>query len=157
MSDVMMQLGTYQFSINTSAYQTLRRSVGYRWAAQDRIGRAAALQFIGPGEDSLSLDGVIFPTHRELRNLLSQRRPDAPLSGGSVLPVRFSQLSQLEAMREQAAAGTPLLLLDGQGQILGQWVIERVEEQQDNFARAGVARRQTFSLKLRKYSDGSSV
>lgn len=153
MSDVMMQLGAYQFSISTAAYQTLRRSVAYRWSAQDRIGRSAALQFTGLGEDTLTLDGVIFPTHKHV----SHRASGAGFSTEGFARSHASGASQLDAMREQAATGKPQLLLDGQGQILGQWVIERIEEQQDTFARAGVARRQTFSLKLRKYDDNSSV
>jgi len=45
----MLQLGSFQFSIQSTAYQTLQRSIEYRWPAQDRFGKEPALQYVGPG------------------------------------------------------------------------------------------------------------
>lgn len=61
---VMLQLGAFQFGINTAAHQGLNRSDGWRWPAQERIGQEAALQHIGPAETTITLDGVIFPEWR---------------------------------------------------------------------------------------------
>lgn len=132
MADIMMQLGAYQFSINTAAYQELKRSNAYSWAAQERFGKPEALQYTGPGSETLSLDGVIFPGFKAGRG-------------------------QLEAMRREAAKGEPLQLVDGLGHIHGQWVVERIDETQSRFAQKGVPLRQTFSLQLRKYDNGPSV
>ena len=44
---VMLQLGAYQFGLNTAAFQGLQRSDDYRWPEQERLGREAALQFVG--------------------------------------------------------------------------------------------------------------
>ena len=41
---VMMQLGAFQFSISTAAYQELTRRSEYRWASQDRFGKQPNLQ-----------------------------------------------------------------------------------------------------------------
>lgn len=124
-STVMMQLGSFQFSISTAAYQELRRRTEYRWASQDRFGRMPALQFTGAGADSIDLSGTIYTEYR----------------GG---------LGQLNAMRAQASRGQPLLLVDGNGNLLGHWVIESVEEDQSVFAAAGRPRKQQFTLRLRK-------
>ncbi|MDO5058087.1 MAG: phage tail protein [Lautropia sp.] len=124
---VMMQLGDFQFGINTAAYQGLARSDAWRWPAQERIGQEAALQALGPGESSITLDGVIYPEWR----------------GG---------LGQLDAMRAQAGRGEPLVLVDGRGQALGMWVVESVSETQGTFAAGGVARRIEFSLQLKRFS-----
>lgn len=132
MADVMMQLGEYQFSVNTAAYQDLRRSSEYRWKNQERVGQLDALQYTGQGSDTITLSGVVFPGYK----------------GGT---------GQLNAMRAQAGTGQPLLLVDGQGFIHGRWVIEKIDEQQAVFARAGVPRRQQFSLQLRKYDNGPEV
>lgn len=132
MADVMMQLGGYQFSVNTAAYQDLRRSSEYRWKNQERVGQLDALQYTGQGSDTITLSGVVFPGYK----------------GGT---------GQLNAMRAQAGTGQPLLLVDGQGFIHGRWVIEKIDEQQAVFARAGVPRRQQFSLQLRKYDNGPEV
>jgi len=122
---VMMQLGSFQFSVNDAAYQELRRRTEYNWAAQDRFGKMPALQFTGAGGDEIQLSGVIYPEYR----------------GG---------FGQLDAMRDEASQGLPLMLVDGNGRLLGRWVIERIEEGQTVFAAGGRPRKQEFTLQLRK-------
>lgn len=131
MADVMLQLGSYQFSINNAAYQELSRSAEYRWTAQERVGANDALQFTGYGAETIELRGVIYPFHR----------------GG---------VDQIDAMRRQAEAGNPLPLVSGQGRVLGLWVIESIREGQRVFARQGTPRRQEFDLRLRRYDGGLS-
>lgn len=127
---IMMQLGSFQFGISTAAYQELTRSTEYRWAKQDRFGQNPALQFTGPGDDTITLPGVIYPEWR---------------GGGG----------QLEAMRKLAAEGLPMLLVNGRGTMLGRWCIERVEEKQSVFAAAGAPRKQEFTISLRFFGDAS--
>lgn len=129
MADIMMRLGRFSFSVDTAAYQELTRASEYRWASQDRIGQIPALQPVGPGDDTINLNGTVYPGHR----------------GGT---------GQLDEMRSTAAAMKPLILVDGRGFVHGRWVIERVEEGQSVFAHQGVPRKQTFRLQLRKYDDG---
>ena len=124
---VMMQLGAFQFGVNTAAYQGLSRSDEWRWPDQERFGQAPALQHTGPGATTITLDGILYPEWR----------------GG---------LGQLDAMRAEAGKGRPLVLVDGRGQALGMWVIERVDESQSIFAAGGVARRVEFTLQLKRFS-----
>lgn len=124
---VMMQLGAFQFGINTAAYQGLSRSDEWRWPDQERFGQAPALQHTGPGATTITLDGILYPEWR----------------GG---------LGRLDAMRAEAGKGRPLVLVDGRGQALGMWVIERVDETQSIFAAGGVARRIEFTLQLKRFS-----
>lgn len=124
---IMMQLGAFQFGINTAAYQGLSRSDEWRWPDQERFGQAPALQYTGPGATTITLDGILYPEWR----------------GG---------LGQLDAMRAEAGRGKPLVLVDGRGQALGMWVIERVDESQSIFAAGGVARRVEFTLQLKRFS-----
>ena len=124
-----MQLGPYQFSIDNAAYQNLTRSAEYRWAAQERVGAADALQFTGLGADSISLQGVIHPHFR----------------GG---------LDQVTRMRLTAEFGVPLPLVAGTGKILGIWVIEGVSEGQRTFAAQGAPLRQEFTVNIRRYDGG---
>lgn len=125
---VMMSLGTFQFGIATAAYQELGRTTEWRWPAQERFMQGQALQFVGPGGDTINLPGVIYPEYR----------------GG------FAQLDQ---MRASANNGKPLVLIDGVGNIMGRWVIERLEEKQSVFAAAGRARKMEFTLALRKFDE----
>lgn len=132
MADIMLQLGSYQFEINTAAYQELRKSTEYRWPAQDRFGQRAALQFVGIGSETITLQGAIYPQFR----------------GG---------LHQVTAMKTEAGKGKPLLLLDGNGFIHGRWVIERIDEGESIFAPRGSPRKIEFTVSLRKYDDGANV
>lgn len=122
---VMMQLGSFQFSITTAAYQELRRRTEYRWASQDRFGKLPALQFTGPSGDTITLSGTIYTEFR----------------GG---------IGQLDDLRSLAGLGLPQLLIDGNGRLLGRFVIEGVDEGQSVFAGYGRPRKQEFTLQLRK-------
>jgi len=123
-----MQLGPYQFSVDTAAYQDLSHDAEYRWAAQPQIGSRDALQFVGHAE-TRRLQGVIYPFHK----------------GG---------IGQLDRMRNTALLGLPLPLVSGRGRVQGLWVIESVGEGQTVFAPGGVPRRQTFALAIRRYDGG---
>lgn len=128
MARVMMALGEFRFSIGTAAYQSLTRSASFRWSAQERIGRAPALQFMGPGEETIQLEGAIFPQYR----------------GGA---------GQVEAMRIMAGKGEPLTLVDGRGRYWGSYVIRQVGEAGSAFLDDGAARKIEFSLELARYGD----
>lgn len=123
---VMLQLGFFQFGVLTAAYQSLQRSAEWKWPAQDRFGNPPALQYVGKGAETISLPGVIYPEWR----------------GG---------LGQLDELRTLADLAQPQTMIDGRGNILGRWVIERIEEKQSVFADAGVPRKQEFTLQLRRY------
>ena len=123
----MLALGDYRFSLDAAAYQELQRSAAYRWASQPRLGRRPARQFVGQGEETITLNGTIYPHYR----------------GG---------LGQVDALRSEAAAGRPLQLVTGAGAVLGLWVVERVEETQRLFDN-GDPRRVSFHLELAHYGD----
>lgn len=125
---IMLQLGAFQFGISTAAFQELARSSEYRWAPQDLYGQLPTRQFTGPGDEFLSLPGVIYPEWR----------------GG---------FAQVEQMRAMAGEGQPLPMVDGDGASLGRWAIERVEEKKTAFAAAGRARRVEFTLQLVRLPD----
>jgi phage protein U len=124
----MMTLGGFKFGVSTAAYQELKRTTEYLWPSQQRFGAAPALQSTGLGDDAISLSGVVYPEW----------------NGGT---------GQLDDLRSLAADRQPLTMIDGRGNVLGRWVIERVEEGQSVFAQAGVARKQEFTLGLKKYDD----
>lgn len=128
MNDTMMALGDYRFSIDTAAYQELKRSQAFRWQAQERLQRSPAMQFIGAGDESIELGGVIYPHFK----------------GG---------LKQLDAMRTEASKGQPLLLVDGLGFVWGQWVIIQIDEGQSFFQANGQPLKQTFQLRLVNYGE----
>lgn len=125
--DAMVILGRYVFGLNTAAFQELNRNTSWRWGSQDVFEALQALQFTGWGEDTITLQGVIFPEYW----------------GGT---------GQLDALRELGNTGQPQTLIDGRGRVLGQWVITEVQERQSTFAQRGVARRQEFTITLKRYA-----
>ena len=128
MPSEMMSLGDFHFETGTAAYARLRQEAEYHWPGQSRIGGQTALQYVGEGERSMELDGVIYPLH----------------SGG---------LGQMDALRGLASAGRPLLLTDGRGRVWGRWAIRRVTETQSVFFDNGVPRRIEFRLRISRYGE----
>lgn len=131
-SPVLMMLGGFKFSLNTAVFQALERNTSYRWPAQELMGNYDALQYTGPGDDRIRLPGIIYPGWK----------------GGT------SQVSQLRSL---AAQGRPLRLIGPDGEILGEWVIEKIDEGQSYFTPDGAFRRQEFTVSIRKFGDGSDV
>jgi phage protein U len=128
MSETMMALGAFRFSLDTAAYQDFKRSQTYRWQSQERLLRRPALQFIGLGEETIELNGLIYPHFR-------------------------GSLTQVETMRIVASKGSPLVLVDGLGFVWGQWVIKQISEGQTVFQPNGQPLKQTFQLSLSRYGD----
>ena len=127
----MLSLGPFRFAVDTAAYQSLRRSVEYRWPSQTRIGRRPARQFAGTGDETISLQGLIYPEFK----------------GG---------LKQVDTMRELAGQGEPQILIGstgGRGEVWGKWCIIAVEETQTVFFADGTPRKQEFSLQLGHYGE----
>lgn len=128
MRETMMALGVFRFSLDTATYHDFKRSQTYRWQSQERLLRRPALQFIGLGEETIELNGLIYPHFR----------------GG---------LTQVETMRIEANKGSPLVLVDGLGFVWGQWVIKQISEGQTFFQPNGQPLKQTFQLSLSRYGD----
>ena len=128
MINILMALGPFRFSLQTAAYQTLKRSAEYRWPSQVRTGREPALQYTGPGSETVQLNGVIHPHFK----------------GG---------LGQVDAMRKIAGTGKPLTLTDGVGNYWGKWCITRIEEDQSEFTSSGIPQKIGFNLSLQAYGE----
>jgi phage protein U len=123
---VMMALGGLRFGVNRAAYQTFTRMASYRWEEQARLGRAPALQYLGPGADEITLEGVIYPHFK----------------GG---------LRQIELMRLLARQGQPMILVDGLGWVWDRWVITGIDEAKSVFMADGAPRKIEFTVTLKAY------
>jgi phage protein U len=126
MARPLFQLGDFQFDLPNGVPQTLDRTAEFRWEQQDRLLRDPALQFLGPGAQEITLDGVLLPG----------------LSGTQ---------GTMETLRTLAARGEPLMLTAGNGRVFGRWAIRQIREGQGTFAPGGAARQITFSLSLARY------
>lgn len=128
---MMMIFGMFVFSIPTATYQSLQRSTNWRHASNSRVGQAPAYQYLGPGEDTITLDG-------------------------SIVPEFGSQLS-LTALRLMGNTGKSFPLIAGNGKIYGLWKLDSVDETQTYFFKNGKPRKVEFSLKLSKTKSAGSL
>jgi phage protein U len=129
---VLLGVGDYRFGINTAAYESYRRQSEWRWGQAERIGRQPAMQYLGPGGDTITLQGVVYPHYR----------------GG---------LGQVDAMRREAGKGQPLSVVTGRGDSLGRWCIVSVEESKSSLWQDGAPRRQEFTLVLKAYGEDGAA
>jgi phage protein U len=125
---MMMALGLYVFSLSTTAYQQLQRQTGWRHPSNPRVGALPARQFVGKGDDTITLSGLIVPE----------------ISG--------QQLS-LDALRLMGDSGKAWPLVEGTGRIYGLWVIENVQQTSTLFFKDGAPRRIEFSITLQRVDD----
>ena len=121
---------SFYFNLSTAAYDKLRRQTSYNVAAQDRLTRRPALQAVSKGGDSITVSGAVF--------------------------TRKSGAGQLEKLRQIGFKMAPLMLTTGYGEVLGQWYLQRIEEEQDGLFADGMPRKQTFSLEFERYGEDYS-
>ena len=123
----LMRLGILTFGLETAAYQELVRSASYVWSEQSKTGTINTYQYLGEENQTLSLNGVILPHFR----------------GGFGI---------MDSFRDEASKGEPMLLVSGLGDVLGYWVIKKIEETQTFFLSNGCPRKIKFNLELLLYN-----
>ena len=128
MNNVLVQLGGFVFSIKTTAYHSTKTTKSYNWPELNRIGGIPALQYTGEGNETMSLDGVIFPKY----------------SGG---------LGQIHNLKKEAEKKTPLNLVSSNGVDLGDWVIVSISNIDNLFLPGGYPQKIEFNINLKKYGD----
>lgn len=121
----LMTLGMFVFGMDTVPYDDLVRRVSWRHGDSERFQARAASQFLGPGEDSVIINGLIVPE----------------IAG------TYSSLDTLRAMGD---TGDSWQLLDGLGRVLGQYRLESVEEGHRGIMAGGIPRGKAVSIELKR-------
>ena len=121
----MMSLGMFLFALDSVPYSDLSRKMAWRWGRTDRVGAHAAAQFLGPGEDTVSISGALVP----------------PFAG------TYSNLRVLEEMGKQ---GESQPLVDSEGVVWGHFTIEAIDKKQTNIMADGLARKTDFTIELKR-------
>lgn len=96
---MMAALGQFVFALNTLAYQELRRSSSWRHPSNSRVGARPARQYVGPGDETITLTGLLAP------EFMGDRKA-------------------LDRLRDMADKGAAYALVNGAGEAFGAWVIE---------------------------------
>ena len=125
---MMMAMGLYIFSLQTAAYQQLQRQTAWRHPSNSRIGALPARQYLGKGDDTITLSGLIMPE----------------LTGERI---------SLDALRLMGDTGKAWPLVEGTGRIYGLCIIESVLENNTLYFADGAPRRIEFTLTLQRVDD----
>ncbi|MCC5882490.1 MAG: phage tail protein [Halomonas sp.] len=125
---MMMAYGLFVFSLSTTAYQELQRQTDWRHPSQSRVGARPARQFLGQGDDTITLTGTLLPE----------------FTGGQ---------RHLDELRRMANEGKAWPLIEGTGRNYGLFVIERLSERKAKFFRDGAAAQIDFDLTLQRVDD----
>ena len=59
---MMMVYGMFVFELKTVPHQQLQQSKTWRHVKNERINRSAKWQYIGAGDDQITLSGVLYPS-----------------------------------------------------------------------------------------------
>jgi len=122
---MLMTLGLFVFSLQTAPLNQLKRNASWKHASNSRIGKRDAKQYLGPGDEKVTLQGVIAPE----------------ITGGP------ANLEELRGMADQGKAWT---LIDASGEVWGQFIINDINEDRTHFLPTGEARKIEFSLSLER-------
>lgn len=124
---VLLILGGLVFSVNTTGYDQLTRRARFNWASQTVIGRQPVYQYLGHGENTIELEGRVFPGQH-----------------GSPLSLRIFE--------QAAGLGLPMPLFSGGGLSLGAWCVSDYRETGTFLLDNGNPRVITFTLSLVQYA-----
>jgi hypothetical protein len=125
---MMMTYGLFVFRLGTVAYQELQRQTDWRHSPQGRVGARPARQFLGAGDDTITLTGTLLPE----------------FTGGQ---------RHLDELRRMANDGKAWPLIEGTGKNYGLFVIESLGERKAVFFRDGAAAQIDFDLVLQRVDD----
>jgi phage protein U len=124
----LMALGMFLFEIGTLPFEELQRKTDWRHARSARVGARDATQFVGPGDETISLSGAVY----------------TELSHGRV---------SLDELRRIGDTGEANPLLDGTGTIYGNYVITALDERHAYLMADGTPRRIDFGIDLLRVDD----
>ena len=123
---MMLALGMFVFMRQTLPHQTMQRDAEYRWPSNSRVGKRDSFQYLGPGDEKITLAGVLYPE----------------LTGGKLT---------MTAIRLMADEGRAWPLLDGT--IYGMYVINNISETGSLFFADGTPRKIDFTLTLTRVDE----
>jgi phage protein U len=125
---MLMSLDQFVFGLSTLAYSELQRQSSWKHRNTSRVGARDARQFVGPGDDTITLNGMLAPQ-------------------------QIGSLASLDELRAMAAPGAAYVLVDGGGKVYGAYVIESINETQTLHNQDGTPLKIDFTICLTQVDD----
>lgn len=126
----LLALGQFVFELDTLAYQDFKRSNDWRHASNSRVGARAGHQFVGVGDDTVTLSGWIAPG-------------------------QMGSYTSIAALRAMGDSGQAFALVGGTGEVFGQYVILQLEETGTYHGKDGTPGRVEFNLQLKRVDNNA--
>lgn len=121
----------------TPNFETIQRDAQFTWVSNDRLSRDPAMQFVGPGEENISIDGKMYPYHFGGLDTIARLRA-AGRRGKPMDMVRFYPLKEPAGYAAEA---------------IGTFAIKRVRTIESKIGSIGVAHKIDFTVELARYGD----
>ena len=122
---ILYQLGAFTFDVFPVNVHEVERQMGANYAAKDIMGAMRPREFTGEADDRVKLSGRLFPQ-------------------------RLGGTSGIGALQALTRTGEPQLLIRGDGEVLGWYLIEQVTDKHTFLDVAGVGRMIELDLELVK-------
>ena len=124
---MLAALGMFVFAMDTMLFDALDRRRGWRHSRTERFAAMPASQYVGPGDDQVTLSGTLVPE----------------IAGS------YSAIDTLAAM---ADAGEAYPLSNGAGTVYGNYTIDSLEERDSVIIDNGLPRTKAFTITLTRVS-----
>lgn len=125
--NTLLSLGKFKFTVSKNTWDTMKFKASYRWATFQNIGSQDVLQFDGINAPTISIDCTLYTR----------------LAG----PVE----SIFYELKETAAKGEPLFLIDKNGINYGRWVITSITSNNSKYNEDGVAQKSKLTLEIKGF------
>lgn len=125
MPDKLLTLGLFVFGMDTLGYADFERRMAWRHSGSERHMARNASQYVGPGEDTITLSGQLVPG----------------VTG---------TYGSLDRLIEMAETGDNWQLMDGMGRVLGRYRIVGLDQTHRHIMAGGLPRSIDFTLTLER-------
>lgn len=122
---MLYQLGALTFRVVSPNIHETELEAAADYAAKDVIGRLRPLEAVGEGESVFTLRGRLYPR-------------------------KWGGLRSFDVLDDMRVEQEPQILVRGDGQNLGWWVVERYREKHTYLSRTGVGRLIEYEIILKK-------
>ena len=119
-------LGLFVFEAATFPFSGLTRRSGWQHATSERVGTRNASQYTGPGNDEVSIEGALIPE------------------------AQSGSYGAIATLRSMADDGERYPLVDGAGNVWGDFVIVSINVGRHNLLVDGTPRMVDFSIELER-------
>ncbi len=121
-----MALGPHTFEALGFAFTDISEDVDTPWREVEVAMRAEVLQWLGPKNDQFTIKGALFPEE-------------------------FGGLDTLDALKRDAKAGLPMMMVTRDGTIHGLMAVQKITAERSAMKGDASPRKVTYSIVLKRY------